>query len=251
MKIITAMLAVLASFLVIHASAESPPKQVDLEIVLAVDASGSVSADEFRLQMRGIGTAFRDAEIHSAIASGPHRRIAAAVMVWADGARPKDKTEWYIIGSPAEALAFAEAVEVHPRRVEGGTGIGDGIAYAMAMIARNRIEALRAVIDVSGDGKETPPREITTILLPQARAMALARNVTVNGLAILADVPGLDIWYRDNVTAGPGSFVMKADGFEDFAVAMKQKLLREIAVRIGNTGPEPRPSQRRSLASTQ
>ena len=250
MNIVAAILAVLFSLTPTHAFSESAPQQVDLEIVLAVDASGSVSADEFKLQMLGIGAAFRDPEIHNAIASGSHRRIAVAVMIWADGNRPKDKTAWHVIASPDQAFAFADVVEAHPRQVGGGTGIGDGIAYAMEMIARNQIDSLRAVIDVSGDGKETPPREITTILLPQARAMAVSRNVTINGLAILADVPGLDVWYRDNVTAGPGSFVMKADDFDDFAVAMKQKLLREIVVRIGDLRPDTGSLLPHSLAST-
>lgn len=245
----TAILVAVLLLVPIRAISEAGNEAVDLEIVLAIDASGSVSPGEFRLQMRGIGAALRDHDIHNAIASGPLGRIAVAVMVWADGTLPKDKTAWHIIESPAEALALADLIEAHPRRVSGGTGIGDGIAYAMQMIARNHIEGLRAVIDVSGDGKETPPREITTILLPQARAMAVARNVTVNGLAILTDVPELDIWYRDNVTAGPGSFVMKADGFEDFAAAMKQKMLREIAVRVGQLHPGAGPRPPRSMVS--
>ncbi len=234
-----AVLLLAAFVLCVPAGAEARAETVDLEIVLAVDASGSVDMREFQLQMSGIATAFRDSEIHDAIASGPYQKIAVSVMVWADGTLPKDKTPWRIIGSVPSALAFADMVEHHPRRVGGGTGIGDGVAYAMQMMSGNKIEALRSVVDVSGDGKETPAREVTAILLPQARLMARARGVTVNGLAILEDVPDLDDWYRNNVIAGPGSFVMEAENFEDFAAAIKRKLLREIEVKIGGEPTAP------------
>ena len=241
MKLAVLLLAAIALCMPDTAGAEGNAETVDLEIVLAVDASGSVDMREFQLQMSGIAAAFRDTDIHDAIATGPYQKIAVSVVVWADGTLPKDKTPWHIVGSVPSALAFADMVERHPRRVGGGTGIGDGVAYAMQMISANKIKALRSVVDVSGDGKETPARGVTAILLPQARLMARARNVTVNGLAILEDEPELDDWYRNNVIAGPGSFVMKAESFEDFETAIKRKLLREIEVRIG-TKPADTPS---------
>jgi hypothetical protein len=61
-----------------------------------------------------------------------------------------------------------------------------------------------------------------------AQAMAEARGVTVNGLAILNDDPGLATWYRDNVIAGRGAFVITASDYSDFAAAILDKLLREI-----------------------
>ncbi len=64
-------------------------------------------------------------------------------------------------------------------------------------------------------------------MMPQARQMAGARGVIVNGLAILGE-QGVDAWYRRNVIVGPGSFVMVAKDYEDFAEAMRRKLLREI-----------------------
>ena len=40
---------------------------VDLELVLAIDTSGSVDPWEFNLQLRGIAAAFRDPEVQAAI----------------------------------------------------------------------------------------------------------------------------------------------------------------------------------------
>ena len=69
--------------------------------------------------------------------------------------------------------------------------------------------------------------------------MARARGITVNGLAILSDVPDLDKWYSTHVTSGAGSFVMPAAGFDDFRQAMRQKLLREISPPVAwNSGTE-------------
>ena len=58
MRKIIAAFAALALFPLLTADAETP--YVDLELVLAVDASGSVDEEEFRLQLSGIAAAFRD-----------------------------------------------------------------------------------------------------------------------------------------------------------------------------------------------
>ena len=65
----------------------------------------------------------------------------------------------------------------------------------------------------------------------QGRAYAAARNVTVNGLAILTDDPDLEGYYRDVLIVGSGAFTLAAEGFEDFSEAMRRKLLREIRYR--------------------
>jgi len=212
-------------------------EEVDLELVLAVDASGSVDDTEFQLQIQGIAEAFRDEAVHSAIASGPTGRIAVAVVVWADATQRKDESNWFVIGDPLSALSFADAVSQFPRRVEGGTGIGAAVAYAVRLLADNRFTAPRRVVDVSGDGVETPAREDLTILLPQARMMANAHDVVVNGLAIINEVHDLDQYYRDNVIIGHDSFVIKSRNYEDFREAIRSKLLREISARIALLGP--------------
>ena len=140
---------------------------------------------------------------------------------------PRWSSDWYVLSTPVEAAAFAGFMDTLPRIPEGGTGIGAGIAAAIRKLDRNGIEAPRQVVDVSGDGRETPAREVV-VLAPMANAMARARGVTVNGLAILNEDAGLAGWYRDNVISGQGSFVITASGYEDFAEAIVKKLIREI-----------------------
>jgi hypothetical protein len=205
---------------------------VDLELVLAVDASGSVDETEFQLQIQGIAEAFRDEAVQSAVASGPQGRIAVALVVWADATQRPDESDWFVVGDGPSANAFADAVTQFPRRVEGGTGIGSAISFSVRLIGANRFTAPRRVVDVSGDGVETPAREDLTILLPQARATAAANDVVVNGLAIVNEVRELDDYYRTNVIIGHDSFVMKSKNYEDFRVAIRSKLLREISARI-------------------
>lgn len=218
-----ALIAALACATPAHAQAE----RVDLELVLAIDASYSIDNREFRLQMQGIAAAFRAAEIQEAIASGPIGAIAVSLVIWAEPTVPQDVGPWMRLAGPADAEAFARLVETYPRRVSGGTGIGKGIATAARHIAGNSFEGTRKVIDVSGDGTETPARE-WVVRLPQARAMADRLGITVNGLAILNEEPRLDRWYRQHVVTGFGAFVMRAATLDHFADAMRRKLAREI-----------------------
>ena len=207
-------------------------EDVDLELVLAVDASGSVDETEFQLQIQGIAEAFRDEAVQSAVGSGPTGRIAVALVIWADATQIPDKSDWFVLRDRTSANAFADAVSQFPRRVEGGTGIGSAITYSVRMIGANRFDAPRRVVDVSGDGVETPAREDLTVLLPQARATAAANDVVVNGLAIVNEVRELDDYYRQNVIIGHDSFVMKSQNYDDFREAIRSKLLREISARI-------------------
>jgi len=220
------------------AAPASAQARVDLELVFAVDASGSVDDDEYALQIGGIAAAFRDPAVTAAISSGAHGSIAVAVLVWSEATRPKDASDWWIVGSAADAEAFASHLETRPRRVEGGTtGIESGIATAVTMIASNTIVGLRSAVDVSGDGIENSAGPVHSSFtktvrhlreIAEARVIARNLNITVNGLAILTEVPDLDRWYEANVKSGPGSFVMAVETYADFANAMLEKLLREI-----------------------
>lgn len=219
-----------AAFILLHpmlTGASAADELVDLELVLAIDGSSSIDDGEFALEMQGYASAFRDPAIQAAIVSGPTKRIAVTAIVWADATVPKIETPWFLLASAADIEAFAAFMESLPRSAVGGTGIGAGIAAAIRRLDRNGIVAPRQVVDVSGDGQETPSREVV-VLMPMARAMAAARGVTINGLAIENSDPGIAFWYRNNVMSGPDAFVVTAANFEDFVDAIRRKLLREI-----------------------
>ena len=75
--------------LLVFAAPTVNAEEVDLELVLAVDGSGSISSSEFKLQLAGYSAAFRDPELQAAITSGPTGRIAVAMMIWSDAVFPK------------------------------------------------------------------------------------------------------------------------------------------------------------------
>lgn len=202
-------------------------RAVDLALVLAVDASASVDGQEFQLQLSGIAAGFRDPAVLEAIRSGPEHRIAAELLVWADHQVPKDRTGFFVLSTPADAEDFARLVEHFPRTQDGATGIGEGIAASLHDLDGLAFNAARRIIDVSGDGRETPAREYV-VLLPQARAMAWERHVTINGLAITNEEADIAQYYADSVILGADSFVIPARDYSDFAQAMRRKLLREI-----------------------
>ena len=177
-RLLFTLLALLVAILPARAE-----QAVDLELVLAIDASSSVDETEWALQMQGYAAAFRDARVQAALASGPQKRIAVALLVWADATVPRWSSDWSVLAAPADAERFAALMQDLPRMAEGGTGIGAGLAAAIRLLDRNGFSAPRQVVDVSGDGRETPAREVV-VLIPMAQAMARARGVTVNGLAI-------------------------------------------------------------------
>lgn len=223
---IALVLVLVAAILPVRTFAET--SEVDLALVLAVDASGSVDAREFRLQLDGIAYAITSDDVVAAALSGPRRRIALNFVTWGDPDEPKFQTGWRVIATAHDAQMFATEVRAGLPRQGGGTGLGVAIGYGLALLRNSGIHAARSVIDVSGDGPESWELREPRFKLPQAQAVREAENVTVNGLAILTDRKDLVEYYRANVIGGAGSFVVSAADYEDFADAMRRKLLREI-----------------------
>ncbi len=196
--------------------------------MLAIDCSGSVSGTEFRLQTHGIAAAFRDPEVIASALAGPNGRIAVNLLSWGDPDYQKFASGWFEINSPEAAETFARTVDAFDIRSGGGTGIALAIAYGVSLIETSGLAPTRKVIDVSGDGIESYEIRQPHFFLPDAQRLRAAAGVIVNGLAIRNDFRDLDRYYRQHVAGGSGSFVMEVANYEDFAEAMRKKLLREI-----------------------
>jgi len=232
---------ILTALFILNSPIKASAQDVDIEIVLAVDGSGSISTEEFKLQLAGYAAAFRDPAIQSAITSGPIGRVAVSMLIWSDAAFQKFTTDWHILSNVKDTDEFAGILYnfyQHSGRKfgigGGGTGIGSGVAFAMKMMNDNGISASRQVIDVSGDGIETDPFWKEAVMMPAAREVAKRRGVMINGLAILTDFKRLDQYYRNSVITGPGSFVIKADTFDDFGEAIRRKLWLEFSNQIAS-----------------
>lgn len=204
---------------------------VDLQLVLAVDASGSVNQYRFDLQKQGYVAAFRHPRVLQAIRSGGNQSIAVTMVQWTGPAMQFQVVGWSRIADESTSTAFAAAIEEAPRQLfGGGTSISGAIDHAMSLFPKNPFRGGRRVVDISGDGSNNRGRPVT-----HARDEAVASGIGINGLPILALEPDLDRYYYDNVIGGPGAFMIAAERYETFGEAILKKLIAEIAGR-----PPPR-----------
>ncbi len=210
---------------------------VDLELLLAVDTSISVSREEYQLQIQGLAQAFQDPRVLAAIGETGDRGIAVSVVQWASHAEQYLAVEWTKVRNAEDALRISEGISSMPRRFAGyGTAITSALRFCARAFFGNGFEAWRRVIDVSGDGSDNRGP------LPDAtRDTAVRIGITINGLAIRNEEPNLEFYYRQHVIGGPGAFVMTADDYHDFADAVVVKLIREISQVPIATAPKGPP----------
>ncbi|RDD63814.1 DUF1194 domain-containing protein [Ferruginivarius sediminum] len=213
------------AFASLAAPADARAEAVELELVLAVDASSSVNRAEFDLQVTGIARAFGHPSVLNAIEAVGGNGIAVTLLQWSGTDQQKLAVPWTRVHDPDTAGSFGDAVGVAPRYVlTGGTAIGQALEAALAAFEGNGFEGRRRAIDISGDGRANVG------LRPEIASQgAAAAGITINGLAILNEEPGLDRYYLDNVIGGPGAFLMTATNYDDFATAIRRKLIQEIA----------------------
>jgi len=204
-------------------------REVDLELVLLADASGSIDESEIRFQRQGYATAITDPGVIRAITSNLTGSIAVTYVEWA--ANQATVVDWTIIDGPEAAAGFADSLLGTPRQAYGRNAIGAALLEGKRLIEANGIDSLRQVIDFSGDSANNwsgPP-------IAEARDTVIAAGITINGLPILRpDDPGraqggLEEAYERLIIGGPGAFVVTADSRESFAAAVRRKLILEIA----------------------
>ena len=199
---------------------------VDVALVLAVDVSESIDAEEYELQHEGIARAFESRAVVDAIRNGTHGAIDALVLEWSDRDKQVVTVTWSRIADAASAAAFAAKMRAGIRSSNGLTAIGDALLAAGAAFDQLDDKAERRIIDLSGDGiANIGPKP------DEVRDALVARGITINGLAILKTEPWLDQYYDQYVVGGDHSFLLTVADFQSFATAIQQKLLGEIAAR--------------------
>jgi hypothetical protein len=206
----------------------SPPpaaaEAVDVELVLAVDTSGSIDAEEYQIQHEGYATALTDAGIIEAIRSGPRQVIAVTFVEWSGFGHQRQLVGWTLIRDAQSASEFADRIRRTNRVFSDWTSISDAIDFSVQLFKDNGLEGDRLVIDISGDGVNNNGRPVSV-----ARDEAVAQGITINGLPILNEDPMLDGYYQENVIGGDGAFRVPVNDFDSFTEALRSKLMREIA----------------------
>jgi Protein of unknown function (DUF1194) len=216
-----------------HASGSSTP--VDVELVIAVDVSYSMDADEQVLQREGYIAGLTSPEFLRALREGMHGRIAITYFEWAGPSDQKIIVPWRLVDGPEGADGFANEIAAAPYRRASRTSISGALAFAKPLFEGNGFQGLRRVIDVSGDGANNSGQPVTL-----ARDEVLAGGITINGLPIMLnrpnpftmDIENLDIYYEDCVIGGPAAFVLPIRERAQFKDATRTKLLLEVAARI-------------------
>jgi len=187
-----------------------------------MDGSASVDSREHALQLNGLADALRDPDVVQAIEAVGG--IWVTSFEWSGRYQQLQQLGWRRLSDSASAIEAAETLRRAPRGyTEFPTAIGYALGHAAVQLQRAPQPCARKVIDVAGDGINNDG------FGPASAYKAFDFDgVTVNGLVISGpDDPPIQ-YYRANVIRGPGAFVETATSYDDYADAMKRKLLREI-----------------------
>lgn len=227
-RCLLALLAVQISYSTANA------EDVDLELVFLADSSGSIDRAESMFQREGHARAITHSDVISAIHQGLLQRIAVTYVEWGNSRNQDVVVPWTIIDSIASAQAFAEALMAAPRRAQGFNAIGSALAAGQALIEGNDIRGNRMVMDLSGDSANN----WDGVPIRLARDNAVAAGIVINGLPILCrelNCGGRPVSYdlekafEEKIIGGPGAFVVTARDRASFEMAVRRKLILEIA----------------------
>lgn len=228
---LTGLFSLILATALLHQDRQSRAAElVDLQLVLAVDVSASVDPKEFQLQKRGIYEAFLHPDVIRAIRQAGNLGVAVTVVQWSGPGEQATAVDWALVRDRKSAAALSDKVRAMPRYAAGMTYIAGAIRFSAARIEDSPFEGTRRVIDVSGDG----PSDAGSSRVQRDRAVAL--GITINGLVIystnlgLGELANKDLHdhYAKYVIGGPGAFLMKANDYEDYRIAIRRKLIREI-----------------------
>lgn len=202
----------------------APAAGCGLALVLAVDVSGSVDDREYRIQMQGLAEGLRDGAVSEALVAA---EAAVTVLHWTGSGRQETVVPWTRIAGFDVLESMAKQIGAAPRRWRNySTAIGEALLVSAARLAQQP-GCLRRVIDISGDGTSNEgiaPRDV--------RGRLQAAGIVVNALVIEGAEPRLTEYFHENVIAGPGAFVITANGYKDYPVRMRLKLRREVVRQL-------------------
>jgi Ca-activated chloride channel homolog len=219
--------------------AQGEPLRADVNLITAIDVSGSIDSHAEWLQFDGVARALEDAAFLQTVAVGLHGRVGFTVFTWSSGGEFLPVVPWTLIASPEDARRVGRELReargiprfgygtahLRPWRSNGATDISEALLHATRLAIAAPYRASRTVLNICSNGTdnigEGPER---------ARDEALALGLVVNGL-VLGREPGLAGYFRDKVQGGEGSFVLHVREPRDVAAAMLSKFLMDIAGR--------------------
>ncbi len=206
------------------AVAPAAAEECRLALLLALDVSASVDAEEDGLQRGGLASALLAPDVAEALLSDPAQPVELAAYEWSGRFAQNVLLPWTRIASAEDLTRAATLIGASTRGHDDlPTAIGDALGYGAGMFDKGP-DCLARTLDISGDG-------ILNDGFPPATAYRTFPfgGVVVNGLAIQGGDDDVAAYYRQAIIRGPGAFVIEAAGFGDYERAMREKLLRELS----------------------
>ncbi len=243
-RAVVLVLAAVAVILVFAAAQAQPVARVetDVNLITAIDVSDSVTRHDEWLQVAGLAKAVVDPAFLDLLQAGFHGRVGFVAYSWSSDRALRVVVPWTIIASPGDARRVAALLHGAPRidrshyesgakeerHGDGPFGSGGRTDIAMAIDFATRLAraapyaASRSVVNVMANGTDNQGEAPTA-----ARARALDAGLTINGVAIGRQT-GLPAYFADQITGGPGSFVMTVQGPDDLARVLRRKFWRDL-----------------------
>ena len=213
--------------LALAATQSAPAMACEVALMFGIDVSGSINADEWRLQTQGLADALLEPEIAHVIVT---TNATLSAFQWSGSDQQDLTVPWQRISTHAQLGKFADAIRALPRHwLFGKTSIAPALTKMHAAFTPDP-GCRRRVIDFSGDGVDNGEGD-----LPAVRAAIGNAGIIINGLAIepedyyaVKGYKSLDTYYRSEVIIGRGAFVQAANGYADYPRAIRKKLLAEL-----------------------
>jgi len=214
----------LAALLLSTSSAAYSVTQVDIELQLLLDISGSIDSSEYDLQLLGYQAAFESDNVQNAIINGSEGQIAVQLIMWSGPNQQSVMIDWTLVDSAASADTLAADIAAIARPFSGWTAIGEAIEYAYPLFEDNGFEGFDQIMDISGDGTNN-----SGVAPGIASDNAIADGVdTINGIVITTNQNVVD-QYLDDVVNGETPFLLAPGNFDDFQTSIENKIIAEIS----------------------
>ncbi|MHA6688280.1 DUF1194 domain-containing protein [Mesorhizobium sp. A556] len=211
---------------------------VDVAIVFAVDASGSIDAAAADLQREGHAEAIRAPEVIAAIDRGGFGCIAIAYVEWASSGQKRTVMPWTSICGRGDAQSAAAFIRREGnkgnacRRRHCGTSISFAIDLGALLLDGYVGHASSKIIDISANGTNNDGLPVQP-----SRLQAINKGITINAIAVPTTMQGvrhhLVDYFAENVIGGTGAFAIEPVSTNDYVVALRRKMVIEISM-LGN-----------------
>lgn len=210
-----------------------------LALVLALDVSGSVNEAEYAQQLNGVAFALGSPTVRASIIENNGAHVDLAVFEWSSRNHQFLIQPWTTLDSHAAIDRAIGRIQGFKKKRAGlKTALSTALLFA-ADLLHEKSHCWQRKIDVSGDGKNNIGPNIAGIYKsPNFKGITVNAlvvsdsSVPVSSREVAATKDELKLYYEREVIFGSDAFAMIAYGYDDYARAMEQKLLREIEAPV-------------------